>query len=73
MIDAEVKRILTEAHDEARRILRSKRDLLEVVTRRLLEQEVMEGDELRTILGETPATPNPASPPERPPLPPNVH
>jgi cell division protease FtsH len=50
MIDEEVKMILTEAHNEARRILMDKRDLLETVTRRLLEREVMEGDELRAIL-----------------------
>ena len=36
--------------DEARRILTSRRDKLEAVTRRLLEKEVMEGDELRQIL-----------------------
>jgi len=52
LIDAEVKRIITEAHAEARRILAEKRPLLEIVTRRLLEVEVMEGDELRAILAE---------------------
>ncbi len=51
LIDAEVKRIMNEAHGEARRILSERRDLLETVTRRLLDKEVMEGDELRTILG----------------------
>jgi cell division protease FtsH len=50
LIDEEVKMIVTEAHNDARRILMDKRDLLETVTRRLLEQEVMEGDELRAIL-----------------------
>jgi cell division protease FtsH len=50
LIDDEVKKIVTEAHNEARRILRDKRELLEQVTRRLLEKEVMEGDELRAIL-----------------------
>jgi cell division protease FtsH len=50
MIDEEVKMIVTEAHNDARRILMDKRDLLEVITRRLLEREVMEGDELRAIL-----------------------
>jgi cell division protease FtsH len=50
MIDAEVKRIMTEAHQEARRILTEQRDTLEKVTRRLLEVEVMEGDELRRIM-----------------------
>ena len=57
LIDAEVKRIMTEAHDMARRILTGQRDMLEAVTRRLLEREVMEGDELRQILaGTNPAT-----------------
>jgi len=51
MIDAEIKRILTEAHDTARSILSTSREKLERVTRRLLEVEVMEGDELRQILG----------------------
>jgi cell division protease FtsH len=54
-IDAEVKRIVSDAHDSARTILREKRDQLEKVTRRLLEVEVMEGDELRTLLGVGPA------------------
>jgi cell division protease FtsH len=50
MIDEEVKMIVTEAHNEARRILMDRRDLLEKITRRLLDKEVMEGDELRAIL-----------------------
>jgi cell division protease FtsH len=53
-IDAEIKRILVEAHDKARNILSSRRPDLERVTRRLLEVEVMEGDELRQLLA-TPA------------------
>jgi cell division protease FtsH len=55
-IDAEIKRILNEAHATARQILSDNRDKLEAVTRRLLEVEVMEGDELRMILSplETP-------------------
>jgi cell division protease FtsH len=52
-IDAEVKRILTDAHDTARRVLTEKRDKLETVTERLLEIEVMEGDELRQLLAIT--------------------
>jgi cell division protease FtsH len=50
-IDAEIKRILTDAHDTARRVLEENRDKLETVTHRLLEVEVMEGDELRSLLG----------------------
>ena len=50
VIDAEVRRIMTDAHAEAHRILASQRDMLETVTRRLLDVEVMEGAELRRIL-----------------------
>jgi cell division protease FtsH len=63
-IDAEVSRIVGEAHLTARRILQERRDRLEAVTRRLLEVEVMEGDELRAILGVT-ATPAPEAAPLR--------
>ncbi len=49
-IDAEIRRIVTDAHEKARQILTTNRDKLEKVTRRLLEVEVMEGDELRTLL-----------------------
>ena len=49
MIDEEVKQIISGAHDVARRVLRENRDILERVTRYLLEKEVMEGDELRAM------------------------
>jgi cell division protease FtsH len=52
-IDAEIKRILADAHQKARDILSTHRDTLERVTRRLLEIEVMEGDELRQLLPES--------------------
>jgi cell division protease FtsH len=69
LIDSEVKRIMTDAHDNARGLLADRRELLEAVTRRLLEQEVMEGDQLREILGvEMPVLPE--SGPESTPLPP---
>jgi cell division protease FtsH len=60
LIDAEVKQIVSHAHQEARRILREQRELLERVTRRLLEQEVMEGEELRAMIAAGP-TPQPAT------------
>jgi cell division protease FtsH len=53
-IDAEVKRILTEAHDEARRILRDRREVLDALSERLLVKEVIEADELREIMGLPP-------------------
>jgi cell division protease FtsH len=54
LIDAEVKRIMTVAHQEARRILTGMREGLETVTQRLLDIEVMEGEELRRLLGIAP-------------------
>ena len=61
-IDAEITRIVTEAHNTARRILTEQRDRLETVTRRLLEVEVMEGDELRSLLGVQPSKSPDAAP-----------
>jgi cell division protease FtsH len=49
-IDAEIKRILTEAHDTARRELRAHRAALDAVAQRLLEIEVVESEELLKIL-----------------------
>jgi cell division protease FtsH len=53
-IDGEIERILTDAHNSARSVLTTHRDKLELITRRLLEIEVMEGDELRGLLAEIP-------------------
>jgi cell division protease FtsH len=53
-IDAEVKRILNEAHDTARRELRDRRDVLDRLSERLLEIEVIEADELQRILQNIP-------------------
>jgi cell division protease FtsH len=50
LIDDEVKRIITSAHESARNILHQHRSQLEQVTRLLLEKEVMDGDELRTLM-----------------------
>ena len=68
LIDAEIKRILTDAHDTARTLLTDNREKLEVVTRRLLVVEVMEGDELRQLMGIAPAHQEPT--PDTTPLPP---
>ena len=50
IIDAEVKRFITTAEDRARRILLERRDVLDVLSARLLEKEVVEGEELRQLL-----------------------
>jgi len=71
VIDREIKRILDNAHNQARQILTEKLDMLEAVTRRLLEREVMEGDELRAIL-HVPAEAAVESP-DKTPLPPGIN
>jgi len=53
-IDTEVKRILTEAHERARQILRDYRETLDKLSERLLEKEVIEADELKAIMGPIP-------------------
>jgi cell division protease FtsH len=49
-IDAEVRRIVSDAHQRARAVLAERRETLERVARRLLEKEVIEGEELREIV-----------------------
>ena len=53
-IDAEVKRILTGALDTARQVLCDRRDILDRLSERLLEKEVIEADELKAIMGPLP-------------------
>jgi cell division protease FtsH len=49
-IDAEIKRIVDEAHQRARRILKKKKAILDKVARILLEKEVITGDELKQLV-----------------------
>jgi len=49
-IDVEVKRLMTEAHDTAAGVLRGHRAALEAVMRRLLDREVLEGAEVRSLV-----------------------
>jgi cell division protease FtsH len=51
-IDAEVKRIMTEAHEEATRLLSAQRATLERITLRLLEKEVLEQEEFLALYQE---------------------
>jgi cell division protease FtsH len=66
-IDAEVKRILSEAHAEARRVLRERRGVLDELSQRLLQKEVVESEELLAIVGPVPPKDVDAVPPEIPP------
>jgi cell division protease FtsH len=51
-IDGEVRRLVDAAHDRARTLLASHRSTLDLVARRLLEKEVIEGEELRKMIAE---------------------
>jgi cell division protease FtsH len=68
-IDAEVKKILQEAHSEARRVLEERRAVLDQLSERLLEKEVIEAEELKTIIGPIPPPAPGAVPPDIPPEP----
>ncbi len=50
-IDDEVRRIVDECYDHAKTILRENIDLLNSMSQKLLEVEVLEGDNLREFLG----------------------
>jgi cell division protease FtsH len=49
-IDMEIRRIIDEATEEVRAILKVRRATLEVVARRLMEKEVIDGTELRALI-----------------------
>lgn len=51
-IDQEVKSIVENAHQQALNILKQNRGLLETISLQLLETEVIEGDHLRSMLGQ---------------------
>ena len=65
LIDAEVKRLIIAAESEAMRILTDKRAILDALSDRLLEKEVIEGGELRAMLG-VPAEPHDTVPAAQP-------
>jgi cell division protease FtsH len=50
IIDAEVKRLVTEGWDEARKILTEKADDLEKLAQALLEYETLSGQEIKDLL-----------------------
>jgi cell division protease FtsH len=49
-IDLEVKRLMTEAYERASEALRQHRAALDAVVRRLLDREVVDGEEVRALL-----------------------
>jgi cell division protease FtsH len=63
-IDAEIRRLVEEAHDEAREIVTKYRDKLDLMVQRLMEKESIEKEEVAEILAEV-AKQSPANPLER--------
>jgi cell division protease FtsH len=49
-IDQEVRALMEQAHARARDILGTQRETLDILAHKLLEQETMEGDEVRRII-----------------------
>jgi cell division protease FtsH len=49
-IDKEVRGLVDKAHDDALAILRQNMALLETIAQKILEKEVIEGDDLKQML-----------------------
>ena len=64
IIDGEVRRIVSEAHDRAFSILGRDRPILEELAHRLLEKEVVDREELRELMGKPPHEPGEEDRPE---------
>ena len=52
-IDKEVRDLVDNAHEMALKILRNNLSLLESISQKILEEEVIEGDDLKKLLSET--------------------
>jgi len=51
-IDEEIRRFITEAYDDARKILEKHRDALEAIAAGLLEDEVLDGEEIYDLVAK---------------------
>jgi len=57
-VDAEIRRILDEQYDVARRILEDKRDIVEAMTAALLDWETIDAEQVKAIMeGRKPSPP----------------
>ncbi len=52
LIDSEIRRIVSEAFEKARQIVRENRDLLDAIANELLQKETLTGDDLDRIIRE---------------------
>ncbi len=51
-IDREVRQLVDDSHNHALAILESNRESLELISQKILEKEVIEGEELQTLLNQ---------------------
>lgn len=54
-IDEEISRVMEDAHRRVKQILSEKRETLDTLAKLLLEKEIVQGEELRRLLGKSPA------------------
>jgi cell division protease FtsH len=52
-VDEEVKRILDDAYDQAKKILQNHRDQLDLIAGELLKNETMDAATFKKLLGRT--------------------
>ncbi|HEY1663034.1 MAG TPA: ATP-dependent zinc metalloprotease FtsH [Verrucomicrobiae bacterium] len=67
-IDAEVKRIIEEANDSAKKLINDHRDKLEIIANALLEYETLDGTQVDEIIRTGKFTPPPKTPSELGPM-----
>ncbi len=56
-IDEEIRKIVSEAYENAKQIIRENRNLLDKIVDQLIEQETIEGEEFRRIVAEATQSP----------------
>jgi cell division protease FtsH len=61
-VDAEVRRIINECHDQALELLRAHRHALDALVDALLKRETLDEQEILAVTGLPPATPLPGAP-----------
>jgi cell division protease FtsH len=53
-IDEEIRKLITQAHEEARQILTTHKDALDRVAQELIERETLDGDEIAEVFKDVP-------------------
>jgi cell division protease FtsH len=67
-VDYEIRRIVDEQYQVARKLIEASLDKVETMAKALLEWETLDADQLNDIMaGQAPRPPKPAQPPQQPP------